>query len=267
MKLTILGTGNAVVTECYNTCFILEENHKYFLVDGGGGNTLFRHLKEIGVKWQDIDRIFLTHKHLDHLMGIVWLLRFYCQNMKRNGFAGHVYIYGHEEVTGILEQMAHMLLQPGEWAYIGRQLHLVTVEDGETREILGHKVTFFDVGSTKDKQFGFTMHYGENKKLTCLGDEPYRECEEAYAKDSDWLMHEAFCLYEDREIFDPYKKAHSTAKDAAECAEKLGVKNLILYHTEDRTIATRKERYTAEGSRYFSGQLYVPEDLESFELD
>ncbi len=24
MKLTMLGTGNALVTECYNTCFLLE---------------------------------------------------------------------------------------------------------------------------------------------------------------------------------------------------------------------------------------------------
>lgn len=38
MNLTMLGTGNALVTECYNTCFVLEENGKYFMVDGGGGN-------------------------------------------------------------------------------------------------------------------------------------------------------------------------------------------------------------------------------------
>ena len=39
MKLTMLGTGNAVVTACYNTCFTLDEDGGYFLVDGGGGNT------------------------------------------------------------------------------------------------------------------------------------------------------------------------------------------------------------------------------------
>ena len=26
MKLTMLGTGNALVTECYNTCFVIEDN-------------------------------------------------------------------------------------------------------------------------------------------------------------------------------------------------------------------------------------------------
>ncbi len=25
MKLTMLGTGNALVTECYNTCFVIED--------------------------------------------------------------------------------------------------------------------------------------------------------------------------------------------------------------------------------------------------
>ena len=49
-------------------------------------------------------------------------------------------------------------------------------------------------------------------------------------------------------------------------AEKLGVKNLILYHTEDKNIERRKELYLAEGRPCFSGELYVPEDLEVFKL-
>ena len=36
MKLTILGTGNALVTKCYNTCFVLSDNNRHLLVDGGG---------------------------------------------------------------------------------------------------------------------------------------------------------------------------------------------------------------------------------------
>ena len=55
-------------------------------------------------------------------------------------------------------------------------------------------------------------------------------------------------------------------KDASELAEQLGVQNLILYHTEDKNIVRRKELYTEEGKKYFSGNLYVPEDLEKIEL-
>lgn len=49
-------------------------------------------------------------------------------------------------------------------------------------------------------------------------------------------------------------------------AEKLGVKNLLLYHTEDRNIQRRKELYTAEGEEYFRGRLWVPYDLETIQL-
>ena len=89
---------------------------------------------------------------------------------------------------------------------------------------------------------------------------------EQYAKDSEWLLHEAFCLYSQAAIFDPYEKHHSTVKDACELAEKLGVKNLILYHTEDRTLAKRKELYREEGMQYYNGFLWIPNDLESIEL-
>ena len=42
MELTMLGTGSALVTECYNTCFVLQEDQQYFMVDGGGGSTQVR---------------------------------------------------------------------------------------------------------------------------------------------------------------------------------------------------------------------------------
>ncbi len=53
-----------------------------------------------------------------------------------------------------------------------------------------------------------------------------------------------------------------TVKDACELAEKLEVQNLLLYHTEDKNITHRKELYVAEGKRYYSGNLHVPDDLE-----
>ena len=35
-KLTFMGTGSAMVTKCYNTCFTISNNDEYFLVDAGG---------------------------------------------------------------------------------------------------------------------------------------------------------------------------------------------------------------------------------------
>ena len=56
MKLTILGTGNAAVCECYNTCFALtNEAGETFLTDCGGGNRILKVLKDAGIP---LTRIF-----------------------------------------------------------------------------------------------------------------------------------------------------------------------------------------------------------------
>mgnify|MGYP000357420069 CR=1 FL=1 len=49
-------------------------------------------------------------------------------------------------------------------------------------------------------------------------------------------------------------------------AEQLHVKNLVLYHTEDKNIARRQELYRAEGETYFTGNLLIPEDMDVIEL-
>ena len=64
MKLTILGTGNAKVTKCYNTCFVLNKDKEYFMIDGGGGNTILKQLEDAGISWKEISTIFVTHKHI-----------------------------------------------------------------------------------------------------------------------------------------------------------------------------------------------------------
>ena len=87
-----------------------------------------------------------------------------------------------------------------------------------------------------------------------------------YVENADWLLCEAFCLYEDREVFQPYKKHHSTALDAGRLAAELGVKNLVLYHTEDRNLDTRKQSYMREAAQAFSGTVYVPDDLERINI-
>ena len=127
-------------------------------------------------------------------------------------------------------------------------------------------MTFFDIYSTKAKQFGFCIELDHGEKLTCCGDEPYHESERQYVENSKWLLHEAFCLYSQADIFSPYQKHHSTVKDACELANKMNVKNLLLYHTEDKNIKNRKELYTAEGKQYYQGNLYIPDDLEEIEL-
>ncbi len=262
MKLTMLGTGNALVTEFYNTCFLIEDRGQTFMVDGGGGNTILHQIKHAGYDWMDLRHIFVTHKHVDHLMGIIWMVRMICQFMDHGEYKGEAYIYSHGEVLNLIRDMADKLLQKKESAFIDDRLHLVEVSDGETLDIIDHKFTFFDIQSTKAKQYGFRMELEDGKMLTCCGDEPLTACVEKFAEGSEWMLHEAFCLHSQADIFDPYEKHHSTVKDACELAERLGIKNLLLYHTEDRNLANRKEMYTEEGKKYYRGNLWIPDDLE-----
>ena len=75
-KLYVLGTGTASCVDSYNTCFVLEDkNHDYLLVDAGGGNGIFKQLKSLDIDYLNIHNIFVTHKHIDHMLGVIWLYR------------------------------------------------------------------------------------------------------------------------------------------------------------------------------------------------
>lgn len=266
MQLTLLGTGHALVTHYYTTCFVLSEGKRHLLVDGGGGSGILWQLEQAHIEINDIHEVFVTHKHVDHILGAVWMLRMFCHGMNIGTYSGEVHVYGHEEVIRLLQDMATNLLQPKEIRFLGDRVHLVVVEDGEQGKLLGHPVVYFDIQSTKAKQYGFTLEYADGRKLTCCGDEPFAERARQYAQDSTWLLHEAFCLESESASYQPHTMHHSSVKDAAEIARSLKVKNLLIYHTEDDHVANRKELYTKEAQRYFPGKVWVPEDLEVIEL-
>ena len=149
---------------------------------------------------------------------------------------------------------------------VGKTIILQEVNDGETFEVDDMKVTFFDIGSDKTLQYGFSAVMPDGQRVVCLGDEPYNPVSERFVKQCDWLLCEAFCLYRDREQFRPYEKHHSTVIDAGKLAQELNVKNLLLYHTEDTRLFSRRENYTAEARTVFSGNIYVPTDLETVNI-
>ena len=58
--ITMLGTGNALATRCYNTCFTLHGENGVLLVDAGGGNGILTQLEKAGIRCEDISDIFVT---------------------------------------------------------------------------------------------------------------------------------------------------------------------------------------------------------------
>ncbi len=64
IKLHILSTGNGGAIKYYNTCFAIENNGEYFLVDGGGGNQILNQLEYANINISKIHNIFLSHNHI-----------------------------------------------------------------------------------------------------------------------------------------------------------------------------------------------------------
>ncbi|WP_287822848.1 MBL fold metallo-hydrolase [Clostridium sp.] len=265
-KITMLGTGAAMVTRCYNTCFTISSKDEYFLVDTGGGNTILSNLEMVEIPISKIHNVFISHSHNDHITGIVWIIRAVAQQIINGSYYGKLYIYCHKDVIHIIKTISNLLLQKKFIDHIDEDIIFVEIYDGCNLNILDIQLQCFDIKSTKQLQFGFTAKLKNGKKLAFLGDEPLNDSVFNYVNESQYLMHEAFCLYSQREKFKPYEKHHSTVKDACENAAKLQVENVILFHTEDKNLSKRKELYTEEGKEYFKGNIIVPDDLEVIEL-
>lgn len=268
-QITMLGTGNATVSQIYNTCFVLQTPSTLMLVDAGGGNGILAQLKKVNVQISDIHHLFVTHAHTDHVLGVIWVIRMVAQC---KGYEGLLHVYGNDKVMKVIKTIIDMILAKKQLAKVAERVVFHQLEDGDCFEVGDMKLECFDIQSTKEKQFGFRAELPSSDEsdkplvLACLGDEPYNEQNRRYIVGADWMMCEAFCLYADRDTFKPYEKCHSTALDAGKLADELGVKNLILYHTEEKTLANRKENYTREAAENFKGRIFVPDDLEVIEL-
>ena len=262
IQLTMLGTGYALATRCYNTCFLLRSEDNLLMVDAGGGNQIFTQLERADCPVTSVHHLFLTHAHTDHVLGAVWVVRAVMQAVRQGRYEGAINVYGNAKVVGVLEWMCRNMLPSKLYSLLGDRVVLHVLTDGDAFTVGKWKLNAFDIRSTKESQYGFKVTFPGGKTLVCLGDEPYNEANREWTVGADWLLSEAFCLAADADRFHPYEKHHSTALDAARLATALGVANLVLYHTEDKT-ANRKETYTAEAQSEFTGHVFVPDDLET----
>ena len=265
-KLHVLGTGYALATRVYNTCFAITNDRGTLLVDAGGGNGILRQMEDAGIGFETVHDFFITHAHPDHLNGAVWVLRKIMTMINAGKYEGDLHIYCHASVREGLTMIGELMLQKKMLKHIGSRVFYHDIEDGTKANLCGYDVTFFDIGSTKLLQFGFTTTMDSGEKLTCLGDEPYNPACSAYVTGSDWLLSEAFCLLAHADRFKPYEKHHSTVADAAKLAAELQAKHLVLWHTEDKHYKERKALYSAEAREHYAGDIYVPDDLDVIEL-
>ena len=157
-ELIMLGTGNAAVTRCYNTCFALRTDRGILLTDAGGGNGILVQLEKAGIAVTDIHDIFVTHAHTDHVLGVIWMIRTVAQQMQQGKYEGELRVWGHDKALQVIDWICRMTLPAKIVARLGVGIHLCEVKDGEGFEACGLKLKAFDIFSTKEKQFGFRAY-------------------------------------------------------------------------------------------------------------
>lgn len=172
-SITFLGTGNAMCTRCYNTCFYLRSEAGGILVDAGGGNGIFRQLYKAHISYEEIRHIFVTHVHTDHIFGVVWLIRKISPLIHKGKHPGKLMIYCNSEVRHALTTICQLLIPRKIQRAIGNSIILKEITDGEEIMVDDMKMTCFDLGSEKASQFGFEMLMPDGQRVVCLGDEPY----------------------------------------------------------------------------------------------
>lgn len=263
-EIIMLGSGEAIVTRCYNTCFILRTDRSTILVDGGGGNGILCQLEKAQIPLTEISSIFLTHSHSDHIMGVVWVLRMLGEYANSDVVQSRkIHIVSNRETLESLIFICRCTLSSRVLNRLMSLVEYIEVADGQTVDIVPDlRFNVFDTGTLDTMQTGFQTMLPNGETLVCLGD---AQCTENIAKSFrgvDWMLCEAFCLDKDKDRFHPHKFHHNTVIESARIASRMKVKNLVLYHTEDTDLDNRKQSYTKEAATYFNGSIYVPDDLE-----
>lgn len=265
-KIIMLGTGNGGTLDLYNTCFVIQNEKGVFLVDTGGSVEIVRRLKEANISLTDIKNIFISHSHTDHILGLIWMFKKMSRMAKRGEIKEKINIYCNDVVYEAIKGVSNLILPTVLMDAIYKIANFIVLNNHDKYTINGINYEFFDILAKGTKQFGFECRLNENR-LIFLGDETLNPLLNDRVQGADYVMHEAFCLDREDSIFKPREKNHDTVKSACIKAENLGIKNIVLWHTQENLGEKRKELYTKEAKANFSGNVIVPNDLEIIPLN
>lgn len=265
-RLIMLGVGNGSTENLYNTCFVIQNKKGNFLVDAGGSIGIITRLRQANIDYKALEHIFISHRHTDHILGLIWLFKLIGVAIYRKEIKHRINVYSNSDVNeSIILILEHTL--PALFVKLLKEnINFVILEDGDKHIINDIEYTFFDAKAKGFKLFGFECILN-NKRLVFLGDETLKLDLYDRVRNADYVMHEVFCLESDRNKYVDVLVGHSTIKDVSEIINELNVKNLILYHTEETYGKDRKRIYFEEGNKYYKGKLYIPDDLEIIEIN
>jgi len=298
MKLVFLGTSAAQPTpERGLTCICLEKEGEILMFDAGEGAQI-SYLKS-GLGWNKKMKIFVTHLHGDHCIGILGLL----QTMTLQNRIEPMEIYGPDGIEEFIAanikvlnfglSFPVMITTVSEGAVVNEKTytinsceadHSVTsysylfqekdkpgrffpdkakelgVPEGE----LWHKLQTgqdIQVGDKIVKSYDVLGEKRPGKKIGISGDtRPTKKLEEFF-KDCDYLSFDSTFSHElqDKAL----ETHHSTAKEAADLAKKANVSNLILTHFSARY---NDESVLLEEAKTIHSSVIAAKDLLEIEI-
>ena len=298
MKLVFLGTSASQPTpERGLTCICLEKEGEILMFDAGEGAQI-SYLKS-GLGWNKKMKIFVTHLHGDHCIGILGLL----QTMTLQNRTESMEIYGPDGIEEFIAANIKVLNFGLSFPVMITTVREGTVVNEKTYTInsceADHSVTSYSyLFQEKDKpgrffpdkakelgvpegelwhklQTGQDIQVGDKivkssdvlgekrpgKRIGISGDtRPTKKLEEFF-KDCDYLSFDSTFSHELKDK--ALETHHSTAKEAAELAKKANVSNLILTHFSARY---NDESILLEEAKTIHGSVIAAKDLLEIEI-
>ncbi len=297
MEITFLGTSSAVHSyERNHPSIVLKAFGEVMLFDCGEGTQ--RQLIYARVSPMKISKIFLSHYHGDHILGLPGLL----QSMNFRGRDTKLTIYGPKGLNKLKEAIFTLgyckIEFPIDFIEIGSEVVEKTEEYIIKSQNVNHQVPCLaysieelkkprflrqkaiELGVPVGPDFG-RLHNGEEVeidgkiikpeqvlgpprkgiKITYSGDTT--PCDEMIelAKDSTLLIHESTYVKDDKDKAE--ENFHSTSADAALIAKKSNSKRLILTHISTRYPNT--DQLLKEALEIFEN-AEIAEDLKKIDL-
>jgi len=253
MKLTLLGTGCPKVDyKRFGPSNLVYSKNTKILVDCGSGVT--QRLNQLGVSSADLNALFLTHLHSDHVVDLYQLIISSWHSYRIKPWKIYGPIGTKKFVKKIMDawkdernQRIKYELRSSTKAF---KIKVKEINSSGMIKINDIKVQYFEVDHKPVKYaFGFNFFH-KKKKLTISGDT--RPCENImkYAQKSDLLLHEVYINHEmenikfskmrSKQTLHNVKSYHTTSDQVGKIAKISKCKKLVLTHFVPTTFNEKK---------------------------
>ena len=273
-RVTLLGTGAPPPSiERFGPSTLVEVGREKFIFDAGRG--AMQRLHQLGIAFNEITGLFLTHHHSDHVVGFPdlwltgWIGRPWGKRCAPLPVWGPV---GTREMMEHLPKAFHVDIRVRSKSYPPDGVKLIAEEinEGGVFENDGIKVTAFEVdhGGEDLPAFGYRIDYG-GRSAVLSGDTTFNENLIEHARGADLLVHEvtaaAGSAAEGAQQLKRITAYHTTAAQAGEVFARAEPKLAVFNHLLLFGSATADDLIPA-ARQHYAGPLIVGEDLLQIEI-